>query len=188
MNRHYSDYQKMSVPVKELAFDNVQESDRELIRMIRREHIRTNRGFLVLLSIGFLACAWFFVQFIVIPPDVIAFEIMSLLILGAAMFYTGSLIYGIIGSIKKIRKGIVLTASREQEIKDGRNSTYQYVVDIFFDDRDETLMSYSINRDVFANIRPGDGVVVAKTGRKLLVLPDPGRKGVMDVSNIKSKM
>ena len=187
MSRQYSDYQKMSVPVKELVFDKVQESDKELIRKVKSEHIKANRGLLVLLAIAFIACAWFFIQFLIVPPDIIIFEIMSLLILGAVMVYTGSLIFGIIGGVKGIRKGIVLTASRQQEVKDERNSTYQYVVDIYFDDRDETLMSYSISKDVFGAVRPGDGVVVVKIGRKILVLADPERKEVMDVSTIRSK-
>ena len=105
--------------------------------------------------------------------------------MGFGMFISGDLIYGLLAGIKGLRKGIVLSASREQEVKDGRNYTYQYVVDIFFEDRDETLMSYSISQDVFKTITPGDGVVVVKAGRKILVLADPERKGVMDVSHIK---
>ena len=46
-------------------------------------------------------------------------------------------------------------------------------------------MSYSVSPEVFANIRPGDGVVVVKAGRKVKVFADPDRKGVMDVSNIR---
>ena len=188
MSRHYSDYQKMAVSVKDLVFDRVQESDKELVRKVKNEHIRMNRGLLILLTIAFIACAWFFVQFLIVPPDIIAFEVMSLVILGAVMIYLGSLFYGIVGGIKGIRKGIVLAASRQQEVKDARNATYQYVVDIFFEDREETLMSYSISKDAFGTISPGDGVVVAKVGRRILVLADPERRGVMDVSNIRSNM
>ena len=59
-------------------------------------------------------------------------------------------------------------------------------MDIYLEDKDETLMSYSINQDVFASVEPGDGVAVVKVGKKVLVLEDPDRKGVMDVSNIRS--
>lgn len=185
MSRHYSDYQKMSVPVKDLVFEKIQDSDKELVKKVKKEHIRANIVFLVLLSIAFIACAWFFVHFLIIPSDSIFYQIIALAAMGFGMFISGDLIYGLLAGIKGLRKGIVLSASREQEVKDGRNYTYQYVVDIFFEDRDETLMSYSISQDVFKTITPGDGVVVVKAGRKILVLADPERKGVMDVSHIK---
>ena len=185
MNKHYSDYQKMSVSVKDLAFDEIQESDRELVKTVKREHIRANTGFLVILCIAFIACAWFFIQFLIIPPDSLFYQIIALVVLGAGMLFSGNLLYGLLAGIKGIRKGVVLTASREQENKDGRNSSYQYVVDIYFDDRDETIMSYSISPEVFNRIRPGDGVVVVKAGRKIKVFADPERIGVMDVSTIK---
>ena len=34
MSNHYAEYQKMSVPVSDLVFDEVQESDKELIRKV----------------------------------------------------------------------------------------------------------------------------------------------------------
>lgn len=185
MNRHYSDYQKMSVSVNDLVFDKIQESDKELLKKVKKANIRANMLFLVVLAIAFVACAWFFVHFLIIPSDSIFYQIVSLLVLGFGMFMSGKLFYGLIAGIKGIRKGVVLTASREQEVKDGRNSSYQYVVDIFMEDRDETLMSYSVSPEVFAIIRPGDGVVVVKAGRKVKVFADPDRKGVMDVSNIR---
>ena len=36
------------------------------------------------------------------------------------------------------------------------------------------------------SVNPGDGIVIYKTLRKVKALPDPERKGVMDVSKIKS--
>ena len=57
---------------------------------------------------------------------------------------------------------------------------------IYLEDRDETLMSYSVSKVVFASVEPGDGVAVVKVGKKVMVLEDPERKGVMDVSKIKS--
>ena len=178
----------MSVSAKDLVFDEIRESDKELIKTVKREHIRANTGFIVILSIAVIACAWFFIQFLIIPPDSLFYQIISLVVLGAGTIFSGNLLYGLLAGIKGLRKGIVLTASREQENKDGRNSSYQYVVDIFFDDRDETLMSYSISQEVFNIIRPGDGVVVVKAGRKIKVFADPDRKGVMDVSTIKSNV
>ena len=87
---------------------------------------------------------------------------------------------------KGIRKGVVLAASREQENKDGRNTSYQFVFDIYMEDKDETLMSFVVSQEVFSQVEPGDGVLVVKAGRKVKVMQDPERKAVMDVRNIKS--
>ena len=54
------------------------------------------------------------------------------------------------------------------------------------EDRDESLMSYPVSPEVFSEIQPGDGVVILKIGRKIKVMRDPLRVGVMDVSNIRS--
>ena len=178
MNSHYSDYLKKSVPVDSLTFDKVTENDKELIRNVRKAHIRANRGLLVVAIIAFLACTGFCISFLLTPFDSLVYQIVSLL--------TGNIIYHMIGGIRGIRRGVILTATRVQEVKDNRNATYQYVVDIYLEDKDETLMSYSINQDVFASVEPGDGVAVVKVGKKVLVLEDPDRKGVMDVSNIRS--
>ena len=186
MNDHYSDYLRKSVPVKDLVFDKVQEGDKELVKSVKKEHIRTNAGFLVLLTIGFVACVSFFIGFITTPSDSIFFQILSLAIAGGGAFVTGDLIYSILGNVKGIRKGVVLTASRMQEVKDTRNATYQYVFDIYMEDRDETLMSYSVGQEVFGEVQPGDGVIIVKVGRKIKVMNDPQRKGIMDVSKIKS--
>lgn len=186
MNDHYSDYLRKSVPVNDLVFDKVQEGDKELVKSVKKEHIRTNAGFLVLLTIGFVACVSFFIGFITTPSDSIFFQILSLAIAGGGAFVTGDLIYSILGNVKGIRKGVVLTASRMQEVKDTRNATYQYVFDIYMEDRDETLMSYSVGQEVFGEVQPGDGVIIVKVGRKIKVMNDPQRKGIMDVSKIKS--
>jgi len=186
MNDHYSDYLKKSVPVKDLVFNKVQDNDKELIKQVKKEHIRSNTGFLVLLSIGFIACATVFITFLTTPYDNLFYHIFSLVIFGSGTLFTGDLIYTILGSVKGIRRGVVLTASRVQEVKDNRNYTYQYVFDIYMEDRDETIMSYSVGQEVFTEVQPGDGVVIVKVGRKIKVMNDPERKGVMDVSKIKS--
>ncbi len=186
MNSHYSDYLKKSVPVDSLTFDKVTENDKELIRNVRKAHIRANRGLLVVAIIAFLACTGFCISFLLTPFDSLVYQIVSLLACGGGAFGTGNIIYHMIGGIRGIRRGVILTATRVQEVKDNRNATYQYVVDIYLEDKDETLMSYSIYQDVFASVEPGDGVAVVKVGKKVLVLEDPDRKGVMDVSNIRS--
>ena len=184
MSKHYSDYQKMSVSVKDLKFDTVGESDKEQLKSAKKAYIRKNILFLILLAIPFAASLWFFINCLLLPSDSIFFTVFSLLVSGGVFLFTGDLIYGIIGRIKHIRKGVVLTSSRIQEVKDNRNKTYQYVFDIYMEDREETLMSYAVDKDTFSAVQPGDGVIIAKIGRKIKVLADPGRKAVMDVSNI----
>ena len=184
MSKHYSDYQKMSVSVKDLKFDTVGESDKESLKTVKKAYIKSNILFLVLLSIPFAASLWFFINCLLLPSDSIFSTVFSLLASGGVFLFTGDLIYGIIGRIKHIRKGVVLASSRIQEVKDNRNKTYQYVFDIYMEDREETLMSYAVDKDTFASVQPGDGVIIAKIGRKIKVLADPGRKAVMDVSNI----
>ena len=187
MADHYSDYLKKSVSVSDLVFDKVQESDKEVIKQIRKAHIKSNTVYIILLGIACLACSWYFINFCLLPIDSIVYEIISLGAFGAAIFITGYIIFGYFRGIKEIRRGVVLASSREQENKDGRNSSYQFVFDIYFEDRDETLMSFTVDKEVSSVVQPGDGVIVAKCGRKTIkVFEDPDRKGVMDVSRIKS--
>ncbi len=186
MNAHYSDYLKKSIPVKELTYDKVKPEDKKLLQQAKADYIKANVGFLVILTVGFIGCGYFFINFTILPSDNLLYKILAMLVFGAGTFATGKLIYGIVGGVRGIRRGVVLTANRVQEVKDNRNTSYQYVVDIYMEDKDQTLMSYSIDREVFAMIDPGDGVIIAKIGNKPLVLADPERKAVMDVSTIKS--
>ena len=186
MADHYSDYLKKSVSVSDLVFDKVQESDKDVIKRIRKAHIRSNIVYIILLSIAFLACSWYFVNFCLLPVDNIVYEVISLGLFGAAIFITGYIIFGYFRSIKEIRRGVVLASSREQENRDGRNTSYQFVFDIYFEDRDETLMSYTVDKEVSSSVQPGDGVILTRFGRSIKVYEDPDRKGVMDVSRIRS--
>ena len=137
MNSHYSDYLKKSVPADSLIFDKVTENDRELIKSVRKAHINANKGFLALLIFAFIVCAGFFICFLMTPFDSIVYEVVTLAVTGSGAFGSGSAIYNIIGGIKGIRRGVVLTAERIGEMKDNRNATYQYVLDIYLEDRDE---------------------------------------------------
>ena len=186
MSNHYSDYLKKNVSVKDLVFDKIREEDKDLLKRVKKAHIKANMGFLVIISIGFIACTYFFTAFIFLPADSLIVKLLSLIILGAGMSGCGILIYEIIAGIKGIRKGVVLAASREMENHDGRNTSYQYVFDIYMEDKDESLMSFSVSPEVFKEAEPGDGVLIVKAGRKVKVMQDPDRKAVMDVSNIKS--
>lgn len=186
MGNHYSDYLKKNVSVKDLVFDEIREKDKALLKRVKKAHIKSNMGFLVIFSIGFIACTYFFTAFLIVPSDSLIFKLLSLIILGAGMAGCGMLVYEIIAGIKGIRKGVVLTASREMENRDGRNSSYQYIFDIYMEDKDESLMSFSVSPEVFKEVEPGDGVLVVKAGRKIRVMPDPDRKAVMDVSRIRS--
>ena len=186
MADHYSDYLKKAVSVQDLVFDKVQESDKDVIKRIRKQHIKNNMVYIIVLSIALLACLWYFVNFCFLPNDSFVYQAVTQSCFGAAIVIMGYFIFGFFRSIKEIRRGVVLAASREQENKEGRNSSYQFVLDIYMEDRDETLMSYTVDKEVSSVVEPGDGVIIAKCGRKIKVFEDPDRKGVMDVSTIKS--
>lgn len=186
MADHYSDYLKKSVSASDLVFDKVQESDKDVIKRIKKSHIRSNLFYIIIVSIGFIACSWYFVNFCLLPLGNIIYEVITLGLFGAAVFMTGYILFGFIRGIKEIRRGVVLASSREQENRDGRNTSYQFVFDIYFEDRDETLMSYTVDKEVSAAVQPGDGVILTRFGRSIKVYEDPDRKGVMDVSRIKS--
>lgn len=183
---HYSDYLKKAVPVKQLVFDKVGEGDKALIANARKRLIKSNIGLLVLLFIAFALLLWAFIGFILKPSPSMFIEIFSLVGLGFGIVMCADLIWSILGFVSGMRKGVVLAASRQGDSKDGRSRSYQYVFDIYLEDRDQTLMNYSVRPDVFREVQPGDGVIVAKIGRKIKVLADPDRVGVMDVSKIRS--
>jgi len=186
MADHYSDYLKKSVPASSLVFEKISDEDKAVAAKVRKAYIKSNMVFLIIVSIGFAACLYYFVNFLIIPADNMVYQVITLLCFGAAVVITGYNIYNILAGIKGIRRGIVLTASREQENKEGRNSSYQFLFDVYMEDKDQTLMSYPVEKEIFAVVEPGDGVFVAKCGKKVKIFEDPDRKAVMDVSRIKS--
>jgi hypothetical protein len=186
VSSHYQDYLKKSISVRDLVYDKVEDSDRGVIKRIRKAHIKANVGGLVILGIAFAVCLWLFINFLLTPGSLVIYQIMSLTLFGGAAAISAYYFYHIIGAVKGIRRGVLLASSREQENKDGRNSTYQYLFDIYMEDRDETLMSFPVDLEVFKQVRPGDGVFIVKVGRKAKVMEDPDRKAVMDVSTVKS--
>ena len=113
MSNHYSDYLKKNISVNDLTFDKISEEDKPLLKKVKKAHIKNNMGFLIIMSIGFIACTYFFTSFLIAPSDSIVIKLLSLIILGAGMFGCGLMIYDIIAGIKGIRKGVVLAASRE---------------------------------------------------------------------------
>ncbi len=64
MGNHYSDYLKKNVSVKDLVFDEIREKDKALLKRVKKAHIKANMGFLVIFSIGFIACTYFFTAFL----------------------------------------------------------------------------------------------------------------------------
>ena len=138
MNEHYSNYLKKAVSAKQLVFDKVEEGDKKLISDIKKTHIRKNIVLLVLLLIAFVILLWAFISFIVKPSDSSFIEVISLIGLAGGLFIIGDFIYSIVGKVSGIRKGVVLSSSRLQEAKDDRNRSYQYVFDIYMEDRDES--------------------------------------------------
>lgn len=186
MSAHYSDYLKKSVSIKDLKFDPVQEEDKDLIRRVFKEHVKNNLVFIILLSLGFFASVWYFASFLIIPANNIVFQIVALGLLGFSIVVCAYYLHGFFGAVSGIRRGIVLSSSSVHEESDGRFATHAYVFDIYLDDKDETLMSYNVDRETCRRADAGDGVILFKIGRKIKVLADPDRKKVMDVSNIKS--
>lgn len=186
MNEHYSDYVKKNIPHSDVVFGKIGEKDKPLVRIIHRQHIKNNLGALILFMIGFIPLLWFFVRSLFIRLPNVFYDILTLVLIFAALVTLAYFIYDIIGPFKGIRKGIVLASERIQEVKDNKNATYQYVFDIYLTDTDQSLMSYQVSREVFESVNPGDGIVIYKTLRKVKALPDPECKGVMDVSKIKS--
>ena len=186
MSNHYSDYQKKAVSVDSLTFDAIKEEDKELVKKVRNARVKTHMGFIILMGILFLVCAFLLVNSIIAPISNIYAEIASFPLFIGGMFITGRMIFSFLGGCKGVRKGVVLASDRLKEFSEKRNATFQYVFDIYMEDKDETLMSYSVIPEVFEAVHPGDGVLIVKVGRKVQVLEDPERKGVMDVSTIKS--
>ena len=78
MADHYSDYLKKAVSVQDLVFDKVSESDKDVIKRIKKEHIKSNMLFIIILSIATLACLWYFINFCFLPLDSIVYEVISL--------------------------------------------------------------------------------------------------------------
>ena len=186
MADHYSDYLKKSIPASELVFDDIKESDKELLRRVKKQRIKDAMAFLILMIIAFAGCLFLFGVVLLGPSDILIFKIIALVVIGAGAFITGKQIFNLFAGYKGIIKGVVLASQRIQEQKDNRNYTYQYVFDIYLEEKDQTLMSYAVMKDVFERVNPGDGVILVKTGGKIKVFEDLDRKGVMDVSTIKS--
>ena len=54
MSKHYDDYAKKSVSASDLTFDKVAESDKDVIREVRKTHIKKNVVFLIVLTVLFV--------------------------------------------------------------------------------------------------------------------------------------
>lgn len=182
---HYEDYRKKAISVSDLTFEPVSEKDKDVIKRVKKAHIKANMLFVVLLGISCVTCLYYFIRFCFLPLDSIVYQVISLSAFGAAAAVTGYFFYGFFQSIKEIRRGVVLSSTRSGDNLEGRNSAYQFVFDIYMEDRDETLMSYSVDKEVSSQAQPGDGVIIAKCGKKIKVFADPDRKQVMDVSHYK---
>lgn len=189
MSMHYSDFEKKAVSADAITFDKINEHDKILISGLRKENLKKNTGFLILLFVVLIIVLWMVISFIVSHLTTISlpnspgsfFQVVTLLFYGIIIFGCVYFIIDLIGLYKGIRKGVLLASSR---VNDGK--VHEYIFDIYMEDKDETLMRYTVRKDVYEQVTPGDGVLLLKTARKIEVLSDPGRKGVMDVSNIKS--
>ncbi len=186
MNAHYSDYVSKAAPLSDIVFDKIKAEDKDLLKDVKKEHIRANKWFLVAMFVIFLFCCWGIISSIIAGIDKPFQDITALVAFILGFLLSGYWIHDVFAGFRGIRKGVVLASSRLQEEKDNRNKTYQYVFDIYLEDTDQTLMSYQVDQEVFTDIQPGDGVVLLKTRFKVKILADPSRQGVMDVSKIKS--
>ncbi len=188
MALHYEDYLEKNVPISSVVFDKVTEQDKGLLKEVRSEHIRKNKGFLALMILFVLFCTWGIITSFTAGFSNPATDIFTLAGFGVGFLVSGYWVYDILSGYQLICKGVVLAANRIQEEKDNRNRTYQYVFDIYLEDSDQSLMSYQVDKEVFSSIEPGDGVVLLKAmgKKKVKILADPKRRDVMDVSTIKS--
>ena len=183
---HYSDYVKMNTSPSNIVLNKVEDNDKDLIRQVRKQHIKNNLVMLIASGIGFSVALWFFIRSLINRASTVFVDVFTLAVLLAVMITLFYFIFDVLGPFRGFRKGIVLSSDRIGEEKDNRNRTYQYVFDIYLEESEQTLMSYQVSKEVFEAINPGDGIVLFKTIRKLKALPDPSRKCVMDVSKIKS--
>ena len=185
---HYEDYLKKNVSINDVVFNKVTDSDKDVIKEVRGEHIRKNKGFLVLMILFVLFCTWGIISSFAAGFSNPITDIFTLLGFGAGFLVSGYWVYDILSGYQLIRRGVVLAANRIQEEKDNRNRTYQYVFDIYLEESDQSLMSYQVDKEVFSSLEPGDGVVLLKARgkKKVKILADPKRRDVMDVSTIKS--
>ena len=172
MADHYSDYLKKSIPASELVFDDIKESDKKLLSRVKKQRIKDAMAFLILMTIAFTGCLFLFGVVLFGPSDVLIFKIIALVVIGAGAFITGKQIFDLIAGYKGIIKGVVIASQRIQEQKDNRNYTYQYVFDIYLEEKDQTLMSYAVMKDVFERVNPGDGVILVKLGGKVKVFEE----------------
>lgn len=186
MNAHYSDYVSKAVPASDIVFEKIKPEHKALLKDVRKEHIRANLWFLIAMFVMFIVCGWGFFRSVTTPIEEPFQDIVAMLVFLVGFVLAAYWIHDVFAGFKGIRKGVVLASSRLQEEKDNRNKTYQYVFDIYIEDTDQTLMSYQVDKEVFSDINPGDGVVLLKTRFKIKILADPERIGVMDVSKIKS--
>ncbi len=183
---HYSDYCKKAVAADELTFDKITAKDKDLMKQVRRTHLKKNAPMIFFLLCAIAVCCWLIISCFLKVNDHIVVQIFMLggpIVLLALCLY---FLFVLIGRFKGFRRGVVLANERYGAEKDNRNKSYQYVFDIYMQDKDETLMSYAVDEEVFGSVAPGDGVVLVKVGKKVKVLGDPERKAVLDVSNIRS--
>lgn len=186
MNEHYSDFINKSAPVSDIIFRRVGKDDRNLINRIRKIHIRRNIPLLLVMTFCFFAFGWYLIRCILERAGSVFFDVLTIALLFIAVVVAFYYICDVIGPFWKYRKGIVISSERLQQTRHTGNVTYQYMFDIYLDDTDQTLMSFQVDKEVFGDIDPGDGVVLIKNFKKIRVFADPDRIGAMDVSRIKS--
>lgn len=186
MNEHYSDFAAKSAPVSDIVFNKVAPEDKKLVNRIRKIHIKRNIPLLLIMTFCFLGFGWYFIRCIFERAGSLFIDVFSIVLLFIAVAVAFYYICDVIGPFWRLRKGIVISSERMESTRHTGNVTYQYYFDIFLDDTDQTMMNFQVDREVFTDIDPGDGVVLIKNFKKIRVFADPDRIAVMDVSRIKS--
>lgn len=186
MSGHYTDFVNKSISAKEIVFEKIKDEDRELVKNVHLRHIKANIALLIPLGLVFAMCLIGFIKCVTIRHRSLFVDVLTIAAFAFGVGLTAYCLWSILGPVRLMRKGVVISHERIREMKDKRNGTFQYIFDIYLEDLDRTLMSYQVKKEVYEDIEPGDGVVLFKSLGKIKVLADPGRKGVMDVSRIKS--
>ena len=185
-NMHYSDFMAKSVPVPEVAFYKPEPEDKGMLKSVRKTHIKKNIGLMIFMIICFLGFLWYFLRALRERVDNLFADVFSVILLFIPLAIATYYVLDVLGPLWRIRKGVVIHSDRVINTRYTGNVTYQYLFDIYLPDSDQTLMSFPVDKEVYGDIDPGDGIILVKNIKKIRAFADPDRIAVMDVSRVRS--
>lgn len=185
-NLHYSDYASRSAAIPDIEFHKVCDEDKAMIGQVRKIHIKKNIGLMIFMIICFVGFLLYFLFALEIRLEYLFADLFSVILLFVPLAVAAYYVIDVLGPLWRIRKGVVIRSERVTSTRYTGNATYQYFFDIYLPDSDQTLMNFQVDREVFGDIDPGDGVILVKNIWKIRVFADPDRIAVMDVSRITS--